>query len=258
VARAVLRGASAVAAGGATSCALVAGRVLCWGRGERGQRGVGRAEGSPEPAPVVSAEGPLERVVELALGVSFGCARDAAGTVWCWGDGSEGQLGAFPELGYRPWAAPVLRGAEALALGPRSACAREGVAWRCWGANGARQLLPSPARPLQEPRAAPDFAGAAVLGLGARHSCASREGVLRCRGASRSGALGLGSRRRSRVLAPVPLPGPVGLVALGPDFTCARLPEGPFCWGAGYASSPQPVPRAAMEGGGLEAPDAPL
>ena len=71
------------------------------------------------------------------------------------------------------------------------------------------------------------------------HSCAVWAGTLRCVGASATGALGQPRRRRSRTLLDVPLPGPARGLAVGPDFTCARLAEGPLCFGAGYGVRPR-------------------
>ena len=235
----VLRGASAVAAGGSTSCAIVRGQVRCWGAGERGQRGDGRSEPRGDVATVASADGALANVVELALGRAHGCARDDEGGVWCWGDGTGSQLGVRPPSGVHLLAVRVLEGAEALSLGPRAGCARTADGWRCWGDNGARQLATIPARPLVTPRPVPAFAGADTLALGARHSCVRMGGAIRCVGASATGALGLGRRRRSRRLADVALPGPALDLAVGPDFSCARLVGGPLCWGYGYGPSPR-------------------
>ena len=94
-----------------------AGRVRCWGRSLGGNLGYGLAlheVGSPtgighhgSPAEAYAAmgnggivdlgdldgNGEIDRVVQLALGYAHACARMADGSLRCWGDGEQGQLG---------------------------------------------------------------------------------------------------------------------------------------------------------------------
>ncbi len=88
--------ASAIAAGGNTTCAATSEGVVCWGNGTCGQRGVtperGCSERRPpgdERAPRVALEG---RVDELAMGAVHVCAR-RGDEVLCWGGDESGQLG---------------------------------------------------------------------------------------------------------------------------------------------------------------------
>ncbi|HJL14316.1 MAG TPA: hypothetical protein RMH99_01600 [Sandaracinaceae bacterium LLY-WYZ-13_1] len=82
------------------ACARLAdGTVECWGGNGRGQLGDGTASGSSDvPSPVV---GLPSGVVELVAGWHHACVRTSADEVWCWGAGSEGQLGdgAFSRSG---------------------------------------------------------------------------------------------------------------------------------------------------------------
>ncbi len=66
--------ATAVFAGGATSCATVEdGELLCWGR-------TGWAVSSRTPTSMG-----VMGVTEMAIGTSQWCALDGAGALWCWG-----------------------------------------------------------------------------------------------------------------------------------------------------------------------------
>jgi alpha-tubulin suppressor-like RCC1 family protein len=82
-------GATAIAAGGAHTCALgAAGTVTCWGANDQGQLGVdGAAPSAPAAVPG------LDRVVRLAAGDAHTCALRDDGHVWCWGGNTSGQLG---------------------------------------------------------------------------------------------------------------------------------------------------------------------
>lgn len=81
----------ALGAGPRQSCmAASAGLVRCWGHDEGGH--LGGAAGRPLRIPAGSIRG-LERVVEVDVGPTHGCARLADGRVACWGNGERGQLG---------------------------------------------------------------------------------------------------------------------------------------------------------------------
>src|SRR5439155_637918 len=81
--------ASALAAGGDTTCAVVEGSVDCWGAndfGQLGQGGTPSATGAPGPVTVIGA------VTSLSAGTGFTCAV-FAGNVYCWGTNSSYQFG---------------------------------------------------------------------------------------------------------------------------------------------------------------------
>jgi alpha-tubulin suppressor-like RCC1 family protein len=144
--------ASAIASGGGKhTCALRAGRVLCWGANDRGQLGADpatvaqRAEAA-EVAGITDAT-----AIGVADGVS--CAIRAGGTVWCWGDAQNGQLGDGGVLvdggaaSFAPLKIPGplgvgdLTGIVEVAPGRRHVCAKksDNTVW-CWGRNDRGQL----------------------------------------------------------------------------------------------------------------------
>jgi hypothetical protein len=86
-----LSGVEVVVAGRLHGCALVAGRVWCWGYNRSGQLGDGGAEARGRPERIEGLEG----VVALAAGRDHACARTASGETWCWG-------GRFPRKGAPP------------------------------------------------------------------------------------------------------------------------------------------------------------
>jgi len=82
--------ARAIAVGGEHACALLDDGIMCWGRSDAGQLGNNSfASSSPLPVRVQGLPSPAQAV---AAGYAHTCAW-AAGTVWCWGDDSDGQLG---------------------------------------------------------------------------------------------------------------------------------------------------------------------
>jgi serine/threonine-protein kinase len=83
-----LTGVTQLVAGGATTCALKAGQAICWGANDWAQLGRGENTQSMSewPAPVeVNTGTPLDNIVEIDLGGSYGCATTEDRSVYCWG-----------------------------------------------------------------------------------------------------------------------------------------------------------------------------
>jgi alpha-tubulin suppressor-like RCC1 family protein len=88
-----LSDAVAVTAGGSHSCARRAdGTVWCWGGNVSGELGVAPAGPGQHRAVAVQVPG-LTDVVAIAAGGVHTCALRADGTIWCWGDNANGELG---------------------------------------------------------------------------------------------------------------------------------------------------------------------
>ncbi|UJR82039.1 RCC1 domain-containing protein [Sandaracinus amylolyticus] len=84
--------ATAVVNGDGFGCALHRGGVACWGDNGYGQ--LGREIRRDHRTTAVDVASPLTtHVVSLAAGTNHVCAVRRDGSVWCWGDGTHGQLG---------------------------------------------------------------------------------------------------------------------------------------------------------------------
>jgi uncharacterized repeat protein (TIGR01451 family) len=143
--------ATAIAAGGAHTCAILAGgAVRCWGFNGEGQLGYGNTNGigvaeHPSTAPTVDLGAPA---VAITAGGNHTCALLSTGAVRCWGWGFGGRLGygntdnvGDDEL---PTAVnPVELGGTAIAVsaGHQHTCATLTTGRvRCWGLNDRAQL----------------------------------------------------------------------------------------------------------------------
>ena len=195
----------AAVAAGAHGCALLhGGEVWCWGPSNAGQVGA-RADNCtvcPKPLKVAGVTG----AVELAIGVSSSCVRDAAGVISCWGQNNVGQLGhASGTAGdttcayggpCNPKPAVVsLPPAAQIAVGDGYACARlTDGSLRCWGDNGFGQLgVGAPDGPHPVPVAVAITSDVVDVAAGRAYTstCATKkDGTLWCWGENVRGTLG--------------------------------------------------------------------
>lgn len=73
------------------TCALIkGGGVKCWGSNAVGQLGNGTTTTSSKPVSVIGLDRPA---VEVSAGGYHSCARLDNNQIWCWGNGTKGQLG---------------------------------------------------------------------------------------------------------------------------------------------------------------------
>ena len=131
---------TSVSASWSTACALSNGKVLCWGRGELGQLGIGVRTYQTEPQPVRSVPGDYFK--QVAAGWDVTCAVTASGDLYCWGSNSRGQLGRtdiFDSIS--PIKLDGLPQIVQVAVLEESVCAlaKSGEVL-CWGANDRGQL----------------------------------------------------------------------------------------------------------------------
>jgi alpha-tubulin suppressor-like RCC1 family protein len=195
------------------------------------------------PVGLVLRSGNCLRVpVSVSAGGAASCALFTDGTVECWGDNSNGQLGTQTLEFVSPSPVPVagLARVRSVSVGDGTICALidpEGSV-RCLGSNfngrlGNGSTDPSSVFPVQ----VTGITGAVAISVGGPHSCAViSDGSIRCWGSNQFGALGNGQSGgfSSTPVAVANLGGSATAVAadsLG-FKTCAVLRSGTVqCWG---------------------------
>ena len=207
-------------ASGRTCAVRLDGGVSCWGENAVRER--------------MSVAG-LDDVVTVSIGdrsfgTSHACVLHRAGTVSCWGPGSDGRLGQGDTVPhYVPVRAPGISDAVALAASDSHTCvvhADGGVS--CWGGNHAGQLGDGTERSSSLPKRVPGLEGVVTIGAGPNQTCAVHaDGALSCWG---SGPASLFSEDHR---SPWRIEGVEGVVsvAVGWDRICAVRGDGEVnCW----------------------------
>jgi alpha-tubulin suppressor-like RCC1 family protein len=262
-----------ITAGVAHTCALTGtGTVLCWGSNEFGQLGNGSTTSFTSPVQVV---GLTSSAISIAAGSDSTCALTATGTVWCWGDNSNGQLGngtftqsTVPVQVMDPVGNAPLGGVARIAAGQTHTCAVTSAGEAlCWGDNSKGQLgngtqiissLPMPVSGLAM--------GVATITAGSDFTCAvTADGGAKCWGDGASGQLGNGTSANSALPSAVldrtgsSALGGVVTISAGFENACALTTEGNvLCWGAngagqlgnGVAGSVSALPAEVLDSNG--------
>jgi alpha-tubulin suppressor-like RCC1 family protein len=89
------------------------------------------------PPPPTTAVKPARMVVEVAAGDDHTCARMSDRSVWCWGEGEDGQIGVEVHARAEPAEVASLAGASLIAAGGRKTCGLFGGEVRCLDGAGA-------------------------------------------------------------------------------------------------------------------------
>jgi alpha-tubulin suppressor-like RCC1 family protein len=270
-----------IALGQQHTCAVLTnGQVRCWGGNGVGQLGTGNTNPSLSPVTVRNSTdtGPLTGVTAVVTGAKHTCALLATRQVQCWGDNTNGQMGAGSVGGTEDLPVVVRNPASTGPLTAVSQISAQGADGthtcatltsgqaRCWGGNGSGQLgngttgadngLPVAVVALTGPGA---LTGVAEVAAGGIHSCARlTSGQARCWG---GGQLGDGSFNPSdrpvvvrRTTGTGALTGVLD-IATGSNNSCARVTGNQArCWGSNAVGDGTPLgaplPQAVQSIGG--------
>lgn len=225
---------TSVAAGTDHACGIdVEGTLFCWGRNDSGQLGNGTTGGGSEPTGVQVAGGPWSNV---SAGETHTCAIAIGGALYCWGDGSFGQLGLG---GYHTTGTPTRVGTElwtSVSAGVRVTCGMTSDAdAKCWG-SGANGVIGNGS--IHDALTPVTVGGLwQQVRLGRVHACGvDHTGSLHCWGRNIYGQLGIAAGPSSIIYSvPQRTQLQTSLSSLDPGsfHTCVvRSSDGTYkCWG---------------------------
>ena len=184
-----LTGVVDLGAGTSHTCAVDSDEAAwCWGINTDGRLGDGGT--SPSNLPVEVAGLP-KGALRIDAGFAHTCAVLGSEDVWCWGQGSSGQLGNNLFTGSTvPVAASGLTGATDVAVGRFHSCASvsDGTA-RCWGINISGQI--GDGSGAGYPVSPTGLTDVARIAVGFDTSCALLDdGTARCWGENYQGPVG--------------------------------------------------------------------
>ncbi len=219
------------------------GNMYCWGRNDLGQLGNGNVD--PHTWGVQEATASTDWHYLFDSNGQHMCAIKNNGTLWCWGNNSDGQLGLGDTTNRN---VPTQVGTDATwrsgAAGYGSTCAIKLVAghntlW-CWGANGEGQMGNGTfgsdvLSPVQADLT--DWLSVSIGGNESEehHVCGIRtNGTLWCWGANADGQLGIGSTDAK--LHPTQVAGSWNSIDTSNDgpggYSCGiKADQTLWCWG---------------------------
>ncbi len=234
--------ATMVSAGAQHTCAVVAGGLKCWGRGNSGELGLNSVADALVPTDTIAAN---SGVTAVSAGPYFTCAIVNAG-VKCWGSNGSGQLGSGSTtnalIPTETIAANSGVTAISAAQGGSHACAVVDGGVKCWGSNTSTVLGvngPQSNVPIQT---IPAMSGVTAIAAGAEHTCAVLAAGVKCWGSGTRGQLGNGFFNGVQFgnfgvpTTTVPatfVAGTAGAtkIVAGFTFSCAEVAGGVKCWG---------------------------
>lgn len=225
-----------VAGGGDHSCGLGAGtEAYCWGWNRFGQLGHAGSFFVPSFTPVRVSGGLDFRAV--TAGRNHSCGITTAGSAYCWGQDSLGQLG---NGGNRNRNVPVAVAGgftfQSVTAGNRHSCAvtMAGAAY-CWGENAWGQLGDATTTTSGVPVAVSGGFTFHSVTAGGYHSCGvTTAGSAYCWGANTDGQLGIGTSTPTPSSTPVAVTGGLTFQAVsnGLIHSCGvTTSEEAYCWG---------------------------
>ena len=231
-----------VAAGYNHACAILENQsIICWGHGGSGRLGDGNTANSVDPVYAILPAN--ETPVEIGAGWWHTCGLMESGNVYCWGDGSYGQMGdssTSDNLQLGLVNLPTGRTAKTLAVGEHHACViADNDEVYCWGNNEAGAVGASGYQDAESTPVHVDLPGvlyAITIGAGNEHTCVGvNNGQAYCWGQNYRGQLGAGTFDEGTYEPTgviLPYNRDIVSIAAGGFHTCGLLDNGKaMCWG---------------------------
>lgn len=189
--------------------------------------------GSPAPTLVLALTGTAPQ--QVVAGMQHSCALRPNGTVACWGENGQNQMGDGTTVDrLSPVTVTGIAGARMIAAGADHTCALlAGGTVSCWGWNGAGELGDGTTAVRTTAVPVVGLSGVVSIAAGNDHTCAVLANATAvCWGSNFFGQLGDGTTTGR--LTPTAVQGLTGVTAIAAGaHTCAVVDNGNVkCWGA--------------------------
>lgn len=222
---------------GSTCAIRVDDTLWCWGQNTSLQLGIGSSVQQVDTPTQISGGGGWSKI---SMGLLHGCGIKTDNTAWCWGSGSQGQLGNNDNNSFDT-PQPVSGGAAWREISSgigwnASTCGirTDDTLW-CWGNDSAGQLGNGAGGNSQVPVQVSSGTFWKKISVGGEHACGIRtDDSLYCWGSDGSAQLGNGATSTNQQLPVLISSGTTWkAVTASPDFTCGvRLTDDTMlCWG---------------------------
>ncbi|MGH2843041.1 MAG: hypothetical protein ACRDKL_05575, partial [Solirubrobacteraceae bacterium] len=231
-------GVQSISVGEGFACALLtSGGTQCWGDNYLGELGDGGTEQSSDVP--VQVSGLASGAQSISTAAAMACAVLLSGSIDCWGEGYDGQLGNDTSASQSDTPVTVygLTDATAVAVGDDHVCALAAGAVSCWGENDVGQLGDNEAEQSSDvPVANPTLtSGVIAITSYPGGSCAIEGTATFCWGYDGNGEIGNGTTNDTSVPTPQQVSNLNGALALSltsDGEPCAVESGGAVaCWG---------------------------
>ncbi len=232
--------AKVIATGGAHTCVVEPsnGQIQCWGNNQFGEVGT-----APDPAIALNyvttptlVPG-ISGASTVVTGGFHSCAL-VGGSVLCWGNNAQGQLGNGTDINSdSPKPVPGLGSVTAIAAGTYHTCALNVAgAVKCWGSNSYGQLGNNTITNSNLPVHVSGLSAVTSIASGGLYNCAVSGGKVSCWGYNYLGQLG-NAPSTTNSLIPIAVNGPTNVlhISLSSNHACS-LSSGHVlkCWGDNF------------------------
>jgi len=229
-----------VSAGHGASCGVRTDATLwCWGSGASGLMSDGTYLDALTPVQIgvatnwssVAVGGQID---DFGTPTDFACGIRTTGTLWCWGDGTYGQLGTNSTApSDTPTQVGVLTTWTDISVGAATTCGIAGGSVFCWGAGGSGQIGNNDVLNRLVPTAISGGGTWTSVSVGDQQVCGIKsDSSLWCWGSNNLGQLGIGSTVSQKVPVRVGTANDWTQVSAGGVASCGIRTGGLlFCWG---------------------------
>ena len=221
--------------GGRSSCLIDSDNHLyCFGESKDGKLGLGANTKAYYNTPQEVDNSNTWK--DLSLNLKHSCGIQTDGSLYCWGDNSNYQLGIGSSTSQ---SSPVLVGDGTenwfdISTGSSHSCAIKGTGeLNCWGYNNRHQVNSSSSTYIATPAKVNDDLDWASVTSGVYHNCAIKSnGELYCWGYNSYGQLGLGTSSTYENITIVGTDTDWSIVSAGGYHSCGIKENGTlWCWG---------------------------